>query len=288
LKKKYIHRLHVLNPLTNTDIIGHVQYFKVQSNALKRKEVIASPLSKGSIEILDCVSPSVAQIEKGELGRWTAGHNIVSEDSVMDGQINEFVGKVLDKEKCIDLPASSMFRPKKTARSLSWNITIKIPDSNLVDNPTRLDVSPGQVTRFAEVVPIEQVSSLIPKTQKHQKRLLSYRNAISASGVPASFHEWARALTEDREGSDYDLVDFSQLARSDHIPSAATVESETWDAVLFATDDDYLSSSVVRRIFLENAINPEDSKLFEMKEYTGEEPPRRDMYLPEQPMCSLM
>lgn len=30
LGKKLIHRLHVLNPLTNTDIIGNVQYFLVQ------------------------------------------------------------------------------------------------------------------------------------------------------------------------------------------------------------------------------------------------------------------
>ncbi|KAI8914709.1 hypothetical protein DFJ77DRAFT_422182, partial [Powellomyces hirtus] len=29
LGKKLIHRLHVLNPLTNTDIIGDVQYFMV-------------------------------------------------------------------------------------------------------------------------------------------------------------------------------------------------------------------------------------------------------------------
>jgi hypothetical protein len=288
LKKKYIHRLHVLNPLTNTDIIGHVQYFKVQPKISKQKDMVPSPLEKPCIEISDCVSPSIAQVEKGELGNWTAGHHIVSEDTLPDNKLNEFVGKVLDKEKCIDVPASSVFRPKKSARSLSWNITIKIPDSNLVDNPTRIDVSPGQITRFAEVVPTEQVSALIPKTQKHQKRLLSYRNAISASGVPASFHEWARALKDHKEVSDYDLVDFSQLARSDRVPSPVTVESDTWDAVLFATDDDYLSSSAVRRIFLDNALNPEDSKLFEMKEYTGEEQPRRDVYIPEQPMCELM
>lgn len=31
MEKRLIHRLHVLNPLTNTDIIGHVQYFKVRA-----------------------------------------------------------------------------------------------------------------------------------------------------------------------------------------------------------------------------------------------------------------
>lgn len=30
MEKRLIHRLHVLNPLTNTDIIGHVQYFKIR------------------------------------------------------------------------------------------------------------------------------------------------------------------------------------------------------------------------------------------------------------------
>ncbi|KAI8834298.1 hypothetical protein BC829DRAFT_70821 [Chytridium lagenaria] len=35
LGKKLIHRLHVLNPLTNTDIIGNVQYFMVKGSRVE-------------------------------------------------------------------------------------------------------------------------------------------------------------------------------------------------------------------------------------------------------------
>jgi hypothetical protein len=267
LKKKYIHRLHVLNPLTNTDIIGHVQFFKVQ------------PLNV-SIVISDCPSPTVKQVEKGELINWTLGHHMVSLDGTST-DLKEYK-QLLDK-KSINVPANVVFQPKKSARSLSWNITVQIPNSNFEN--VKMSVSPGQVTQFAQAVPLEQVDQIIPKTQKFQKRVLSYRNAISASGVPASFHEWTRMLQTNQEDENYDNVDFSALARSDQIQE----EPITWDAILFATDDDYLASSAVRKIFLDNALSVEDAKLFEMKEYTGEEEiPRREVYIPEQPMCELM
>jgi hypothetical protein len=278
LKRKYIHRLHVLNPLTNTDIIGHVQYFKVQP-----KDSVTRVSSQPNIE---CQSPTVKAIEMGEPNNWTAGHHIVPEDKGSDATLQEFVGKVLDKEQCVKFPASTVFRPKKSARSLSWNISIQIPNSNFSENG-KIDVSPGQVTQFAQVVSPEHAATL-PKTQKYQKRLLSYRNAVSASGIPASFYEWAKLLKEDHNEGDYDKVHFTHSDKTVEESVQQEIDASTWDAVLFATDDDFLSSSAIRKMFLENALCVEDSTLFEMKEYTGEEPPRRDAYIPEQPMCELM
>ncbi|KAJ3343393.1 serine/threonine-protein kinase KIN2 [Gonapodya sp. JEL0774] len=40
LGKKLIHRLHVLNPLTNTDIIGNVQYFMVRLSEEQEREIL--------------------------------------------------------------------------------------------------------------------------------------------------------------------------------------------------------------------------------------------------------
>ena len=44
-----------------------------------------------------------------------------------------------------------------------------------------------------------------------------------------------------------------------------------YDAILFATDNDFLESGRIRAIFKENAVNPEDAQLFEMPPFTGEE-----------------
>lgn len=47
------------------------------------------------------------------------------------------------------------------------------------------------------------------------------------------------------------------------------IDVEMYDAVLFATDDDFLEKSKIRAIFKKNAVSPEDAKLFEMPEYKG-------------------
>lgn len=50
-----------------------------------------------------------------------------------------------------------------------------------------------------------------------------------------------------------------------------TKEEVTYDAILLATDNDFLEQSRVRAIFRENALQLADSQLFEMPPYTGEE-----------------
>lgn len=44
-----------------------------------------------------------------------------------------------------------------------------------------------------------------------------------------------------------------------------------YDAVLFATDTDYLEHSKIRTIFRTNAVTIEEAALFEMKPFTGQE-----------------
>jgi hypothetical protein len=63
LGRKLIHRLHVLNPLTNTDIIGNIQYFKVG-----KKQSLAVPIpgitviaEEGEIEMTPASSPDSKQ-----------------------------------------------------------------------------------------------------------------------------------------------------------------------------------------------------------------------------------
>ncbi|KNC98812.1 uncharacterized protein SPPG_05789 [Spizellomyces punctatus DAOM BR117] len=62
-----------------------------------------------------------------------------------------------------------------------------------------------------------------------------------------------------------------------------------YDAILFATDIDFLESSKVRAIFRENAVTPDDAKLFELPPVPAESPsptsPRRPPVSPDEPLC---
>ena len=81
LGKRFLHRLQVLNPLTNTDIIGHIQYFMVKS---RENGTGSSPLEetpethKSSSRAISPFkldlpppSPSVREIESGSKQSWT-------------------------------------------------------------------------------------------------------------------------------------------------------------------------------------------------------------------------
>ncbi|KAJ3031965.1 hypothetical protein HK097_005393, partial [Rhizophlyctis rosea] len=59
-----------------------------------------------------------------------------------------------------------------------------------------------------------------------------------------------------------------------------------YDALLFATDNDFLESSRVRAIFRENAVTPEDAKLFEMPPYLGvDDAPPPMLIVDDSPIC---
>ena len=67
-----------------------------------------------------------------------------------------------------------------------------------------------------------------------------------------------------------------------HIPTPDNVnavkEEYFYDAILLATDNDFLETSRIRAIFKENAVQPSDYQLFEMPPYTGENTYNRGPY----------
>jgi hypothetical protein len=156
----------------------------------------------------------------------------------------------------------------------------------------------GTVTQFAKPVPQDQVLKIVPPTIKGRRRSLSYLNTLSATPKNnCSLREWlvymkkeTMKLDEDTnengEKKDYDSVDLGKENKREEVDitnSKLNTENETkkddtdvtdidiemFDAVLFATDDDFLEKSKIRSIFKKNAITPEDAKLFEMPEYKG-------------------
>ncbi|KAJ2991827.1 hypothetical protein HDV02_003472 [Globomyces sp. JEL0801] len=426
--KRYIHRLHVLNPLTNSDIIGNVQYYIVNPKPTTDSVIIKiEPPPNEDAPPLSAISTKSSKFDHGrvslvtkkdgiteetpdvsvkveESANWTlAGHKVAYEEnekqkgamvatlmklnrrfSTTDNKPSEISTR---KETTIEVP--SVQTDKKRRGSI--NVAAQMPQGAIrILDETKVEVQPGVVTRFTVPVTSEEMASVVPKTQKNQRRSLSYRNAVSASGVPVTFLEWAQMVQQDQidmqnmpEGQeiDHDRVEFSQVITSptqmtpgglmpiiddeeeeeeenpltpipmnfelqqpyvipindagtkdvvvtpnqnDHITSPvpsesapsyttepeafnkeATVQSDTaasptkpkklsiqintrrvskpavpivpteltiFDAVLFSNDNEFLETSKVRQIFRNNAIVPEDAKLFEMKEFTGDDP----------------
>jgi len=154
----------------------------------------------------------------------------------------------------------------------------------------------GTVTQFAKPVPEDQVLKIVPPTIKGRRRSLSYLNTLSATPTNnCSLREWLvymkkesmkldKEKEEDSEKKDYDTINIEkEKPKEDTLNSKPNNEEETknndtdvsdmdieiYDAVLFATDDDFLEKSKIRAIFRKNAVTPEDAKLFEMPEYKG-------------------
>lgn len=130
---------------------------------------------------------------------------------------------------------------------------------------------------------------------------------MSASLAPVSFLEWARLIEREKQLlmekvtadlETYEMME-TMLLSPGEIRNSPTVSLEhyatyekgtehqsVFDAILFATDDDFLSSSKIRKLFLVNAVLNDDATLFEMREYTGEEE-QRTLRTDNLALCSI-
>ncbi|KAJ3242309.1 hypothetical protein HDU81_005061 [Chytriomyces hyalinus] len=385
--KKLIHRLHVLNPLTNTDIIGNVQYFMVkghprsnstllsrkanrelieQAESIQKQPAMArlslkpasksessnshSPLPKPKMHIMTDItaaqslstdlpppSPSVKSIDKGDVNSWTIASPTVAQIQEDDEEEQEQGNK--NPKVPTNTPASatnnasfqsvlrristiSAFTQKAkstpatphepTPTTLEAGTTSKTVNALISPSkfhpqmdfsgiqPTsvltgtkgmsnlRVEIPPGCITRFAQ--PVSSGQELLPATHKNRRRTLSYVNAVTASGVPASIEEWVQMVKEESEthqpqgashdNADYDRVNpFGSPVKTEFEPvrnSNQEVETDkqftAYQAILFATDNDFLEDSKVRRVFKDNAVAPEEAALFEMTPVTSEIP----------------
>ena len=309
LKKKYIHRLHVLNPLTNSDIIGNVEYYLVkptlpegpQSPGIERSGPITISTSNlPNSHNTDAISPSVFAIDRQEKAKWTVGKHKISNEEDLKSDNTQYPAPLVNSEtKIVQFPMDSVFPVSRSSKkSHSLNISILLPDERPFFNDSEnVEITPGVLTQFSVPIPAEKLNIVIPKTQSGNRRAFSYRNAVSASTVPVSFLEWTKLIEQDRtvieETSEIDFDKFDSSRFDNHTEndtiSMSSSQGQIYDAILFATDDDYLGSSKVRQIFADNALNPEEAKLFEMKEYTGDNrSARRDDNLVETSMCLVM
>jgi hypothetical protein len=201
--------------------------------------------------------------------------------------------------------------------------------SRTQENQTKVEVPAGAVTRFGQPVSDNEIPVITPRTAKSRRRSLSYQNAVSATGQTPTIQEWMTMVKEEegedevaaeKEGGDYDSVKpfgsptslatptslsqskprklslFPQKVGADSKKDLIVPKEEadmdgitTYDAFLFATDNDFLESSRVRSIFKENALIAQDAVLFEMPAYTGESEEESPVMIivDEPPVCEF-
>lgn len=397
LKKRYIHRLHVLNPLTNSDIIGNVLYYLVKppqtadtviveignaadepsgdkAASIRRLSVIYTQPEKPKEEIpIDVdkfngqklfITTHKIQYENPETMRTPPAllkKLTTKKKSTLNADADQPRLSELSRRNTMNsYPATDIAGQKQINMEPGFNVTSRLPTGSIpIGESPKTNVPLGAVTRFAVPVPESELAVVIPKTQKGTRRSLSYRNAVSASGVPASFFEWAQMVHEEhdqkngpdlKDSDEYDKVKFATSATStvtftgrdqrakptlkvfvpkhfnspsgilssksgvleaiiddedevrreskvkeekkseDSLAKSGAIEAEPiireeppplttitfYDAVLFANDNDFLEASKIRQIFRNNAIQSDDAKLFEMKEFTGDDSTPQD------------
>jgi len=180
-------------------------------------------------------------------------------------------------------------------------VEVSPSDQPTLEHTAITTIPVGTVTQFAKPVPQDQVLKIVPPTIKGRRRSLSYLNTLSATPKSnCSLREWlvymkkeSMKLDEESENvkKDYDSVDIGKDKPKEEVDIAnsiplteedeeekkdkndsndvSDIDLDMYDAVLFATDDDFLEKSKIRAIFKKNAVTPEDAKLFEMPEYKG-------------------
>lgn len=194
-----------------------------------------------------------------------------------------------------DVEMGQIERRKQTVNVISKQSSTPLAvNSDIIKVP----VPAGIITRFSVPVSTDELKAISP-SKKNQRRSLSYANSVITTGRQVSLQDWVDMKKEDHgESNDYDVIkpfgtpmsEFPKRGTSPFRDAPSTIEEDEdvvvckpvaviesntseflWDAILFATDTDFLESSKTRLKFKENAIVPEDAMLFKMKEYTGEE-----------------
>lgn len=158
--RRMLHRLFVLNPLTNSDIIGEVEYFKVEAPVVAP---IASPLHPTAEDCALVTSPVV-------LGPWVRTHGTADVD---DKDVPDASPKVRESKLKVMTRAP-------TARDMQRG----------ADESVKSPVPRGELTRFGEVVGDDEQLKL--EKEAVSPKVMSFQNAL-AQGTP-SFQTWVGTL----------------------------------------------------------------------------------------------
>jgi hypothetical protein len=260
--KKYIHRLHVLNPLSNLDIVGDVLYFHVKP--IKNKMLESQKESHQTKDLVP--SESARKTDAKSSAQWTLAGPISS--PLTEDFLDDY--KKPSANRAVTYP---VVRPLEMAQ-IKDNFTIDMAQVNAPDAISPENLKPftlfiqerkvsilpkGALTRYNS-----PVSENLPDPKRGNRRAFSWMNTNNFLKKQLNFEEWralAKKYKETNEEVDFDKVE--NIAEISKPSIDATTETE-YEAILFATDNDFLESVKTRSFFRANAMSPDDNKLFEM------------------------
>ena len=144
----------------------------------------------------------------------------------------------------------------KTGLEISNNTLSVVTDKKISMLPL------GVVTRFNN--PVSEQPQML---NKGNRRAFSWMNSNNCAKTQLSFTEW-KALCQKHKHADVGDFDHPDTKAIEDLTASETnlekSEDLEFEAVLFATDNDYLEHVKTRGFFKANAVNSDDIKLFEM------------------------
>lgn len=184
------------------------------------------------------------------------------------------------------LKIQTQLSPSRSARNLvetqhSMSQAPTTPNGMVVKTPVC-----GVPSQFGNPLSAQQASAIAPPSARNRRRPFSFMNSLITSGdTDASLDDWQALLAEDVEGEqravtmkseDTDTVkQFRNLAKQpkqqQQPASPAPLKESYYEAVLFATDSDFLEQGSIRAMFKANAVQLDDATLFEMAAYNGQD-----------------
>jgi len=145
LGKKLIHRLRVLNPLTNTDIIGNVNYFivKGKTSELQNKNGESVKINVGMSDVNQGRTADMAHDKEECLKTVNLKENDQNENHIPELTIET----AKDMESGIGPKSAPPLSPKKKKSLPKINTTLKSPSNDLIipPSPSVLAAESGEI-----------------------------------------------------------------------------------------------------------------------------------------------
>ncbi|TPX57026.1 hypothetical protein PhCBS80983_g04136 [Powellomyces hirtus] len=176
--KRLIHRLHVLNPLTNTDIIGNVQYFHVQSVMKKNGPLKAVKEADSSADLIN--RPQIlGTAEASDLGTPGAGDTNAAMNAEETSDMLKVPTKTVGKKRVvpalqIQTGASGSDRKASTGELAPMSPSVQEVESGLTtwtrSAPSAVEAPPDEDDLLIEEQQAEAASSTMTRPPQGRKR----------------------------------------------------------------------------------------------------------------------
>lgn len=234
VKGQFLFRLCALNPLTNSEMVGDVQYFVVKRNP------DYSATSKASIDrTLQSTNHQMKQLRK-----------MVSMEALMQRAVGEHIKVAEVSGPAVELSNSSILAAAPSQMTLCSDkiASIHEHECDIGDQsgcePTQLRLK-QQLSSCSMIIDVHAVS-------------------IESLGKHALGQDQSKIILKKKSHGSSLNVAASAQSRTGNRPLANT----KWVAEYIGTDEEFMESEEMRLFFQKNSLDPADCELFDIPEET--------------------